>query len=286
MKNACDSTPLVTVGVALYNHEHYIHQCLESIVDQRYAPIELIVIDDGSTDDSYRVAERYLNSVDTLHTVRLSTRSNRGMCNTLNEIARAAKGKYISFIGSDDHWLPDKLMDQVDYLEAHPSDALVHSNSLRVDGNDRPIDTIDYSEKDHAGRLFEALVRRTGGINTPSHLYRVSVYDDIGYYDPDFGFEDTDFWLRLTKHHSVGYIDKVHTHYRWHGENYSAKQGLASGIFDDMIAILKKNVDDHDLRNRAINRICRKAVLRSLAAGDITRAAHFFRTLLVNNRTG
>lgn len=271
--------PLVTVGVALYNHEKYIAQCLESILDQNYKNIELIVIDDGSPDQSHAAAEACLKARNCQDRVKLISRPNKGMCNTLNEIAQQSNGKYISFIGSDDFWLPHKISDQLAYLEAHEEHALVHSNSTRVDSSGAFIKEMDYSTRDHEGELFEAMIRKTGGINTPSHLYRSSVFEQIGYYDPQFKFEDTDFWLRLTKRFTVGFINQTHTCYRWHGNNLSARGNNLSFYFDDLIAIYTKNIDDVALRKYAVSRLCRKGIARSLKQLDFASAKKFTRLL-------
>lgn len=267
--------PLVTVGVAVYNHEHYIEQCVESILDQDYDNIEVIIIDDGSSDRSVDVIQACLGRHQSPAHVQLSTRPNKGMCNTLNEIAHSSQGKYISYIGSDDYWLSSKITDQVAYLEAHSECALVHSNSSRVDSAGEYLKDMDYSERDNSGYLYEALIKRTGGINTPSHLYRTSVFDDIGYYDPQFRFEDTDLWLRLTKDHEVGYINKTHTCYRWHGNNLSSQDNKLKFYFDELIAIYEKNIDEPELRQYAIRRVCRKAIAKSLKAIDIHSAKKY-----------
>ncbi len=267
--------PLVTVGVALYNHERYIEQCLTSVLTQTYAPIELIVIDDGSSDNSFDVAQSCTQKTNQLHSLSVTTRPNRGMCNTLNEIAQRASGKYISFLGSDDYWLESKLEAQVAFLESNKQYALVHSNSMRIDADGKSLKKIDYSQKENTGHLFRALVERTGGVNTPSHLYRTSVYDVIGYYDPNFSFEDTDFWLRLCKQYEVGFIDEVHTHYRWHGNNLSARKNGVGFIYDELINIYEKNIDDDALRIKATNRLYNKALMRSLQSGEFKRAFEY-----------
>ncbi len=258
---------LVTVGVALYNHEKYIAECLASIVSQSYRPVELIVIDDGSPDGSYEAAKAYLESQTRLENYTLKTRPNRGMCRTLNEIAEMAQGEYIAFIGSDDYWAPEKLEAQVAFLEAHPEHALVHSNSYRVDGEGNRIEAVDFGAKINSGMIFEAIVRGTGGINTASHLYRTSVYDTIGYYDPDFRFEDTDFWLRLTRNFSVGFIDACHSYYRWHGENLSDGKNKLRFYNEELIRIFRKNIDDPKLRRYAVAKMYRKSLLLALRTG-------------------
>lgn len=267
--------PLVTIGVALYNHERYIETCLQSLLGQTYPNLQIIVIDDGSPDRSYAVARRYLEQQGNPPHCTLFTRANRGMCNTLNEIARLAKGTYISFIGSDDYWMPGKIADQVAYLEAHPEITLVHSNSIKVNADGEPIKNMDYTNKINSGNVFKALVQRTGGINTPSHLFRTRVFNEIGYYDPSFRFEDTDFWLRLTKNHQVGFINAYHTYYRWHGGNLSSRRNALLFYHDELIRIYRKNIEDPNLRKQAIRRIHRKSFSKSLNAGRLGDAFSF-----------
>ena len=232
----------MTIGVALYNHENYIEKCLESLINQTYINIEIIVIDDGSKDNSYTVAKQFLEKYSLNKNFYIQTRENRGMCNTLNEIAKKAKGKYISFIGSDDYWKLNKIYEQVDFLEENQDISLVHSNSIKIDNNNNNIGTIDLSQKENYGNLFKAIIYGTGGINTPSHLYRTSIYKEIGYYDPAYKFEDTDFWLRLTEHHKVGYINTYHTYYRWHGKNLSNSDNMLKFYYEELIKIYSKNI--------------------------------------------
>jgi glycosyltransferase involved in cell wall biosynthesis len=260
MKNKC----LVTIGVALYNHEKYILKCLESIVKQSYKDIEIIVIDDGSTDNSFQIAKDYLDNQDYNKNYKIITRPNKGMCNTLNEIAKQSSGKYISFIGSDDYWMLNKIKEQVHFLENNPDIVLVHSNSIKADENDFEIGFLDYSNKKNSGYLFESIVQGKGGINTPSHLYRTDIYKQIGYYDATLKFEDTDFWLRLTKVYKVGFINKYHTFYRWHSGNLSGSKNILKFYNEELIKIYKKNIDDDKLKKFAILKIYRKSFLRAI----------------------
>lgn len=260
--------PLVSVGIALYNHKNYIKECIESIANQTYNNIEIIVIDDGSKDRSYGVAKSVLEGQKQRSFI-VKTRSNQGMCNTLNEIASLATGEYISFIGSDDFWHPEKIAKQVAYLEEHPEKALVHCNSWVVDENSESYSELDYSGKINEGRLFEAILMGQGGINTPCHLYRRSVYDAIGVYDPAFRFEDTDFWLRLTKAFDVGFMNEKLSYYRIHTDNLSKDDNLLKFYNEEIIRIYKKNVDDPVLLKTVLLRMYRKSYLRAIRSWKV-----------------
>lgn len=255
---------LITVGIAIYNHEKYIVKCLESVVKQFYKNIELIVIDDGSKDNSFEVAKDYLENQEYNKNYKIYTRPNKGMCNTLNEIAQQSSGKYISFIGSDDYWMVNKIEEQVEFLENNPDIVLVHSNSIKVDENDQEIGFLDYSSKENSGNIFESIIYGKGGINTPSHLYKTEIYKTIGYYDPSLKFEDTDFWLRLTKVFRIGFINKYHTYYRWHGGNLSDSKNILDFYNEELIKIYKKNIDDNSLKKYAILKMYRKSFLRAI----------------------
>lgn len=259
-----NNEPLVTVGIPIYNHENYIKECIVSIIRQTYTNIELIIIDDGSNDNSYQIAKEILETQDNFKMYTIIKRENRGMCNTLNEIAHMAKGKYISFIGSDDFWHKDKIQDQTQFLEDNPHIYLVHSNSIIVDKNSQEISKIDYSKKINKGNVFQAIVMGKGGINTPSHLYKTKVFEKIGYYDPSFRFEDTDFWLRLTKIFEIGFINKYHSYYRWHGKNLSDGKNKLKFYNEEIIKIFQKNIDDANLKKYSILRIYRKSYLLAL----------------------
>lgn len=267
---------LVTVGVALYNHEKYIVECLKSIVNQTYKNIEIIVIDDGSPDNSYKVAKDYLESQNLNENYIIKTRPNKGMCNTLNEIAKMAKGKYISFVGSDDYWYPDKIELQVEFLDNHPNITLVHSNSTHVDENSNIVAKTDFSNLINSGNVYEALIYGTGGINTPSHLYRTSIYNEIGYYDNAFKFEDTDYWLRLSKEHQVGFIDKELAYCRRDGNNLSDNSNRLKFYNEELIKIYKKNITDPTLRKYIITKMLRKSYKRALRTFEFR---YFFRYL-------
>lgn len=260
---------LVTVGIALYNHENYIVKCLESVVKQSFYNIELIVIDDGSSDNSFEIAKKYLDNQDFNKNYKIYTQPNKGMCNTLNEIAQQAKGKYISFIGSDDYWMSNKIEQQVLFLENNPDVALVHSNSIKVDKYNNEIGFLDYSLKKNSGKLFKSIIFGKGGINTPSHLYRTEIYSEIGYYDSTLKFEDTDFWLRLTKIYNVGFINESHTYYRWHGQNLSDEKNKLVFYNDEIVKIFNKNIENPELKKRAILRIYRKSYLLALRTFEI-----------------
>lgn len=277
-----NSRPLVTVGVPLYNHERYIIQCVSSILEQTFSDFELIVVDDGSSDASLDVLSRFLKE-DYRSNVKIISRPNKGICGTLNDIAREARGVYVSTVGSDDYWHPDRLEKMVGYMREHAHCGVVHSNSLKVDADDKVVGKVDYSVKKNAGNLYKAIIFGDGGVNPTSSLYLREVYERIGYFDESLSFEDTDFYLRLCKCYQAGFIDEDLAYYRWHGENFSIKSAKGREYYRQFEKIYLKNIDDHSLRTSAIKRMYRKACRKSLANLQLGDFTYYFKRMLNAN---
>src|SRR2546422_8517297 len=117
-QNSEGQQPRVAVVVPSHNHARFVESTLRSIMKQTLRPAELLVIDDGSTDDSPRVIERVLR--DCPSPCELVVRANRGLCVTLNEGLAKTRAPYFAYLGSDDLWLPDFLAARVSMLESRP----------------------------------------------------------------------------------------------------------------------------------------------------------------------
>jgi len=121
--------PLVSIVLPAYNGEKVIRECLDSVVNQEYGNFEVIVVDDGSTDGTAGILAEYKDSIS------LCRQENHGFSHAISKGISLARGKYISFIGQDDVYLPDKTRIQVEILESHPDCALTHSPAIHIDEN-------------------------------------------------------------------------------------------------------------------------------------------------------
>src|ERR1700704_4709601 len=136
--------PRISVVVPSYNHARFVEATLRSIFRQTLAPAELLVIDDGSTDDSARVIERVLR--DCPFACELVSRSNRGLCATLNEGLAKTRGQYFAYLGSADLWLPDFLATRVSTLESRAAAVLAYGHAFLIDEAADIIDcTLDWA---------------------------------------------------------------------------------------------------------------------------------------------
>jgi len=217
-ENNTHTAPLVSVIIPSYNHAAYIEECILSVVNQTYKNIELIVIDDGSTDNSREVLEKLQKQ----YNFTLVFQENQGISKTLNKALREyAHGKYIDGSGSDDFLALDKIEKQVKFLENHPEYAMVFGNVYMVDEQSRIIENfqiIDPVVDPEKSVKFEALIERDC-IPSVTVMIRKTVLDEFGGYNENTVVEDLDMWLNVASRYKIAYLNEYFAYYRWHKQN-------------------------------------------------------------------
>jgi alpha-1,3-rhamnosyltransferase len=206
--------PLVSVVVPCYNHEKYVTETIESIINQTYKNIELIVIDDGSKDNSVDIIQKLADK----YGFTFIHRPNKGLAATLNEGIKLSKGKYFSAIASDDILMPKKIEHQVNFMEVNTQYGMCYGKMLYFE--DSIENTSEYPNSDTQGWIFEELFHASF-IPAPSVLIRKDVLLDVGGYDESLWIEDWDMWLRIAQKYQIGFIDEYFTYYRRHETNIS-----------------------------------------------------------------
>lgn len=187
--------PIVSIVVPTYNRAKTLPRAIDSALGQSYENIEIIVVDDGSTDGTKKVVESYFKNPN----VRYIYRENKN-CHVypMNDGARAANGKYIAILDDDDFWCDkDKIAKQADFLEKNPDYVLVGGGAIKVDENGKEIVRYLLSEKDEDIRdkilVADTFVHVTA-------FFRKETWQKVGGYDENFdGIEDWDLWLRMGK---------------------------------------------------------------------------------------
>ncbi len=209
------SQPLVSVIISCYNHQDYITQCIESIMQQSYPNIELIVIDDGSTDNSAAIIQQLSEK----YQFYFESQANMGLTKTLNKALAKAKGKYIAPLGSDDYLMLDKTAKQVQYLEQHPNIAVVGGNILVV--NHQGVIKSQQRLKPYREVDFNTIFlnpKQTPA--APSVMIRAEVLKQVNGYNTESNLEDLDLWLRITHQgHKIAVLNDVFAYYRQHETN-------------------------------------------------------------------
>ena len=210
-----NNLPLVSIVVPSYNHEKYVEQTIKSIVNQTYGNIELIVIDDGSSDSSVRIIKKLSN----LYNFKFIYRSNKGLSATLNEGIKLSQGKYWCVCASDDLYKPNKIEAQVKYMEENPKFGMSFAKTIMFDddGNERAVKRRFSKE----GWVFDELIIGTISIPAVTVMIRRNVFNNVGTFDEALWVEDWDMWLKITNKYEIGFINEYLALYREHETNIS-----------------------------------------------------------------
>jgi len=202
----------VSAVIPVYNNGPYVASALQSVLAQTRPPEEVIVVDDGSTDDTAAVLARYHDQIRYVYQV------NRGEPSARNRGIREANGDYIAFLDGDDLWLPHKLERQMRYFEEFPSCALVYADMSTFD----EYGIIDISVKSRpkmtlpTGRIFLHLLRRPL-FGSGTVIFRKNCVETVGAFDESLLVgSDYEMWLRIARHFEVGAIDEPLLQYRHH----------------------------------------------------------------------
>src|SRR2546422_11221830 len=184
-------TPLcVSVVIPVYNGEQYLADAIQSVRDQTYQNFEVIVVDDGSTDGSAEVAQRFGEAIRYVH------QANGGVCKARNTGIAAAQGGYVAFLDQDDLWLPDKLATQVAYLDSHPEVGGVYCQCQVIENGEVRANPYYYEQvKDDVLGIM-----RGPCLLMTATVFRREALRSIGGFDETFigaGAEDIDLTLRL-----------------------------------------------------------------------------------------
>jgi alpha-1,3-rhamnosyltransferase len=213
-----DDEPDVSVVVPSYNHAPFIEKTLRAIFRQTLLPRELVVIDDGSRDDSPQIIERVLRD-SPIAACEFIARENRGLCATLNEGFARTRARYFAYLGSDDLWLPQFLQSRVELLEARPRAVLAYGNAYSIDAEGRIIDnTADWARYRDGG--VRQMLLETLAPLSPTVVYRRDVLQ-AHRWNEAARLEDYELYLRLSAEGEFAFDRRVLSAWREHGYNTS-----------------------------------------------------------------
>ncbi len=266
-----DDLPLVSVVVATYNYAHFLPVALDSVLAQDYPNFEVIVVDDGSTDDTEAVVAPYV-----ARGVRYIRQENQGIGQSKNTGIRAARGSLIGFLDADDAWLPEKLSLQVDHFRRHPEVALVTGGVVHCDEHLRPR-RVGLPPQVGSAFMFERLLVKSN-IAPTSVLVRASALEAVGGFSERPISQDWDTWLRLAPRFPFGSIHAPLVKKRDHGsKTRTAAKRLQTNaeVFESHIGAVRPRWKRYLLRRRSRAATLYYAAASSVKRGDRRRAARF-----------
>lgn len=211
--------PLVSVAIPCYNHAQFVQETIQSVIEQDYENIELIIIDDGSKDNSVEVIQEMIPACEKrFKRFEFRYRPNKGLCATLNETLEWCDGEFFAPVASDDLIKPKKTSIQVKYLLENKECFGVFGavELLKEDGS---IETVVGKK---ATYKFNDIFLHNHNLPAPTQLLRLKNVKDIGGFNKDILIEDWSMWLYLTEHgRKLSYLDVVLSCYRRHEGNTS-----------------------------------------------------------------
>ncbi len=247
---------MVSVIIPTYNSSDFVSKAIDSVLDQSYDDYEIIVVDDGSTDNTREILEKYKGIIKYVY------QDNGGPAKARNTGIKMAKGSYIAFLDSDDLWLPDKLKKQFDFFNENPQYHLVYTDMAHAI-NGEIIYKSYLKERNYkhisSGYIYENLLRECF-IFTPTVMMKKECIDNIGFFNEKLRIsEDHDLWLRIADKYQIGFLDEALTIRNRHESNLTSDRYLyissgikmMEGIYDKNKGNkVRRKIIDEELGNR------------------------------------
>jgi alpha-1,3-rhamnosyltransferase len=247
--------PLVSIVVPVYNHERYVGATIDSLIAQSYPNLELVIINDGSSDSSLGVLEaRRLDCERRFSRFVLIDQKNCGVATALNRGVQEARAAFVFLLSSDDLVERDAIESLLPQMLRDPNVALACGDADFIDANGAPLvlerEGIRYSsfvrfclswrEEADLARDFGSYRSLIIGNYLPvGILLRRECVIEVGGYDPNCAVEDLDLWLKLARSYRFTFVDRILSHYRRHGENtiLTRTDGI---MFDELLLMVRE----------------------------------------------
>ena len=228
---------LISVILPCYNGSRWLSKAIESVLSQTYRDFELLIIDDGSVDDSKAIISSFLSD----RRVRYIYQKNRGFSAAINRGIKESLGDLIGFIGQDDLWLPKKLELQTNFLSKNKNIDLVHSSYLTIDSEDKIINALHTKLPELPTR--EQLIKKLFMGNLfgfETILVKRECFNECGFFNEGMiGFSDYDMWLRIAEKFNLnGFIARPLVKKREHKSRIS-KSRIEDVLRDELLIVEK-----------------------------------------------
>lgn len=285
----------VSIGILSYNNAAYLPTTLDSVLSQSYDNFEVIIVDDGSTDESLNIARKYEAADDRVKVFTHLNNVNKGISATCNLAVSKSQGEYIALLASDDAYYPYTIAEQVKALQENPLVGLVCGKAQCMDTQGELIpQTLGgdiWSDSDY---LEKILVQNR--ISAPTVMMRKVCYEQIGLYDEELLYSDYELWLRLHlfSEWKVKFIDKFLVLYRIHSSNVSLhnsdkkQNSLTLSVYLKVEALLKhsnrgEKVSEYKIVKNKIAEHCLNLFYCLAQEGQLQEAIRYLVKYLVYN---
>jgi glycosyltransferase involved in cell wall biosynthesis len=245
----------LSVVIPTYNHGQYLKRAIDSVLNQTYKDLEIIVVNDGSTDNTKDIVHSYGDQIKYIY------QQNQGLASARNTGINASRGEFLAFLDADDWFAEDNLQIKMSFMESHQNAVWVYSNWQYLDeeGNHltRGSEKFRYADKKLNGHIFQELVHNRNFISPCTVVVKKAVLEDVNYFDPNVVCqEDLDLWLRISLKYPAHYIDKVLVYVTVHPKSLSTD--FTKWVNGNAVIVEKlKGLIPHDFqgRQKLVNKI-------------------------------
>lgn len=246
--------PKVSIIMSAYNAKQYMRGAIDSILNQAFRDFEFIIINDGSTDSTRDIILSYKDS----RIKFIENSENIGLTKSLNKGLKIAQGEYIARIDTDDTSMPERLMEQVRFLDEHKDIAVVGSWAEVID--DEKGESYILKHSCDSVIIKWAYIFKNQIVHS-SAFFRKNIIEDVGYYNENYKYaQDFDFWFRVSRKYKITNIPKILTKHRIHSKSVSKTpethqiqdQLVLEIIFNNVNYYINLNREDFKILNDAI----------------------------------
>ena len=273
------TAPTVSIIMPVYNGAKYLSSAIDSALAQSWPALQLILVNDGATDNSHEIIQRYLPDP---RIVYLINPANAGVATSRNVALQHASGDYIAFHDQDDLWLPGKLELQMGVMQRHPEIGLLHTRYARIDSEGalfpeyRALGEEAFCNPAADTRVDDVFeeIFISNDIQPLTSVIPKKVLDTVGWFNPDLpGVDDYELWLRIARRYPVGHLQTITGFWRQHAAQQS-KQGYT------MLLIRLKAMDTFLAADpAAAQRVNRAAYVARMHSMNRGAANHYFYNL-------
>jgi glycosyltransferase involved in cell wall biosynthesis len=239
----------VSIIVPAFNRAHLICETLDSVVAQTYRPIELLIVDDGSTDSTTATVEKWLHQNSIEWGRILSLRENVGKSTAVNRALEEMGGDYVMVLDSDDILLEDAIALEVEFLETHPAAGMVFGTAYEMRGDIRTHVRLGgdiglETTGDVCAEVGDMLLR-VNPIVSSTVMLRTEVVRRVGLLNPDLRYtHDWEYWIRVSRLFKIGFLNRPVVHYRTGLSG--ASSGNRLGTFREIVQLLRREIAVRD----------------------------------------
>lgn len=202
-----EQKPLISIITPTYNRADFLGEAIDSVLAQTFDDFELIVVDDGSTDNTSSLVKEYSD-----HRIRYFYQANQGQSVARNRALEKAKGEYICFLDSDNVWLENKLKKSLEVFKAHPKVDVVYADCILIDEDGNELSRKNM--KRYSGLIAKYMIK-DNCVSMNTTMTKRECFNRFGGFDEDCKVaDDYDLWLRFSGHYNFHYISEYFVNYR------------------------------------------------------------------------